>query len=274
MQDLTGRTAILTGASRGLGAHLARALSAEGVRLVLAARNAQALQALADELPGESLVVPTDVASAEDRARLVEQAEGFGDIDLLINNAGIEHAAAYEQQDPAQLQQTIAVNLEAPMLLTHAVLPGMLQRDRGHLVHMSSLAGLAPTPYGEAYGATKHGLVGFHRALRSSLKLRGSNVRSSVICPGFVRDVGMHVDMKADGGAASPAVMGTVSPEKVVRATLRAIRRDRPIEIVSNGPFWPVLVLQDLFPDLVDAASARLGAYEVFRGTAKGRGKG
>jgi len=274
MKELRGRNALVTGASRGIGVHIARALAAEGCNLVLAARSAGPLEALAAELDGVTVIaVPTDLADPAARASLVAAAEQLGPIDILVNNAGIENAAAFHTLDDDAIRRFLLVNLEAPMLLSRAVLPGMLERDRGHFVHMASIAGLTATAFGEGYGASKHGLVGFHRALRASLQAEGRGVSSSLVAPGFVSEVGMYESMVADGGATSPLLMGTVPPEAVARAVVQAIRRDQSEVVVMSGPFRLFLALQALFPRVTEWVAHRIGAYEVFRGAAKGRGQ-
>src|SRR5665647_2036930 len=165
MRQLVGRTAIITGASRGIGIHIARALAKQRMHLVLAARSEAGLEQVALDmraLGARVLAVRCDVANEADRAGLVRRAEAeFGEIDLLVNNAGIESTFPYDRQSPEEIERIISVNLTAPMLLTRAVLPGMVARRRGHIVNIASLAGKVGVPYGLPYAATKAVLIHF-----------------------------------------------------------------------------------------------------------------
>src|SRR5947208_10507054 len=135
MHDLAGRTALVTGASHGLGPYIARALAAKRMKLVLAARSAAELDALAGELRKsgrEALPVPADLAQAVDRERLVTAAHNqFGAVDVLVNNAGVFFPKSFHRSSARELEHTVEVNLVAPLVLSALVLPGMLERARG-----------------------------------------------------------------------------------------------------------------------------------------------
>ena len=167
MQDLIGTNALVTGASGGIGPHIVRALARAGVNVAVSGRRADALEALVAELGTTAVraeAVPADLGDPRDAEPLIERAESqLGPIDVLINNAGVEFAAAFESQPPEELRATIEINLCAPLLLTRRVLPGMLERGRGHVVFIASLAGKAPTPYEAVYAASKAGLIGLTR---------------------------------------------------------------------------------------------------------------
>jgi len=278
MKDLKGRVAIVTGASRGIGVHIARALAKEGVHIALAARDADALDAVRTEMIGlgvRAIAVPTDVSDQEQLSDLVQRCEAeLGPIDLLVNNAGIENASTYEKISADELDRFIDVNLRAPMQLTRLVLPGMVARDRGHIVNMASLAGLASTALGEPYAATKHGIMGFTKSFRASEQVLGSKVSASAICPGFVRSEGMYAQMQAEGSAAAPMVLGTSRPEAVARAVVRAIRKDLPDVIVNPGPLRLFFAFTLVFPRIGEWISHKIGSHEVFRSAAFGRGRG
>jgi short-subunit dehydrogenase len=271
--DWKDRNVLLTGASRGLGAMIARTLAAKGANLVIAARSAEPLRALAAECTGvRVLAVPCDVGDAAALGALVEAAEAFGPIDILINNAGIEHAAPYETIPVETIEQIVRVNLVGPMVLTRLMLPHLLARGRGHVVNMSSVAGLGPAAFAEPYGATKHGLVGFTKALRATLKANGSGVSASVICPGFVADIGMYEVMRRDHGASTSLFMGLSRPELVVDAVIRAVEKDLPDIVVNPMPLRPTLALSVLFPRIMERVLGRLRVHETFRVTALSRG--
>jgi short-subunit dehydrogenase len=263
MTELRDAHVLVTGASRGLGKRIAVALAAQGARLTLAARTADQLRPVADEIGGGTRAVAADVSDTEQRAALVERAQSEGGpIDILVNNAGVEWASAFADQDPDEITQTLQVNLVGAMLLTRAVLPTMVERRRGHVVNMASLSGLSGTPYEAAYSASKFGLVGFSQALRA--ELRGSGVSCSVICPGFVADDGMYARM-AQRGATAPRMVGVSSIEKVVDSVVATIRSDDALVIVNPSPMRPLLALQTLVPAAHGALMQRFGLTGMFR---------
>lgn len=217
--ELAGRTALLTGATGGLGRAIAKALAGNGVKLVLSARQAGALQALAAELPGEGhRVAAADLAQPDAAEQLMAEV---GDIDLLIANAGLPAAGWLGEFSAEQVTRALRVNLEAPMLMARALAPSMLARGEGHLVFVSSLSGKVASPQSSIYNATKFGLRGFALGLRTDLAPKGVGV--SLVSPGFIRDAGMF----ADSGAKPPPGLGTATPEQVGEAVVRAVRQDR-----------------------------------------------
>ncbi len=273
MQDLQGKVGVLTGASRGIGLHVARLLAARGVRLCLVARSAEALSEVERELKAAGHVCMTVAADVSDRRALeslVKAVEAeLGPIDVLVNNAGIEHMSMYETMPLDEIDQFIDINLRGPMLLTRLVLPSMLARDVGHIVNVSSLAGLGPTAFGEPYGATKHGLVGFSRALRASLKTRGSKVSASSVCPGFVSGAGMFEDNRKRTGIEAPKILGTFPVEGVARAILEAIDKDAPEVIVNGQPIRHLLALGIMWPRAMEWMTRMVGANDALYGAAK-----
>jgi short-subunit dehydrogenase len=178
---------LITGASAGIGAAAARMFAAEGARVVLAARGPEALDTLAAELRGagfEAEAVPTDVADMEALRRLVARAlEWGGRLDVLVNNAGVNHRGELEHRTPEQLAQIVQVNLTAPIVLSRLCLPH-LQERRGAIVNVASLAGRIPVTHEATYSATKFGLRAFTFALAE--ELRASGVRVSAVSPGPV----------------------------------------------------------------------------------------
>jgi short-subunit dehydrogenase len=270
VKELKGTTAIVTGASRGIGVHLARALAIEGVNLVLAARSILELEKVRTDMEAlgvRAIAVRCDVSKADDRSDLVRRAEAeMGPIDLLINNAGIERVARFATVDPADIVETLHVNLEAPMLLTQLVLPGMLRRGRGHIVNIASGAGKVGVPMGTSYCASKHGLVGFTHSLHA--ELRGTPVGASVVCPAFVADDGMYARWEAKG-IKSPKIAGTCKPEQVAAAVLRCIRKDKVEATVNTPPIRPLIVLANIAPSIVAPLLARIGYSKVFERAAE-----
>lgn len=217
--DIDGRTALLTGATGGLGRAIATELASAGATLILSSRSPEQLDGLAGELPGgPHRVVPADLATEGAAETLLDEAGGF---DVLIANAGVGGGNAIEENSTKAIKRVSRLNLEVPMLLAAGVREGMLERGAGHMVFVSSLAGKA-IPVGSAlYAATKAGLRAFALGLRADL--HGTGVGVSSVNPGFVREAGMF----HDSGAKPPPGMGTASPRDVARAVREAIEGDR-----------------------------------------------
>ena len=181
---LAGRWVVVTGASRGIGAELARRLAADGARLALIARGREALAALAAELGAEPVVCdvsdPTQVERAAERIRTL----AGGAPDVVVNNAGVFSIAAAHKTSVETFRRTLEVNLVAPFALVRAFLPGMRERGSGHLVTLGSVADRNIFPGNAAYSASKYGLRALHEVLRA--ELRGSGVRATLVSPGPV----------------------------------------------------------------------------------------
>jgi NADP-dependent 3-hydroxy acid dehydrogenase YdfG len=180
-RPLDGRIAVVTGASRGIGLATARALAGAGARVAMLARSAAPLDAAAREIG--ALAVPCDIADEravhEALRRVTSEA---GDPEILVNNAGVFHLAPFERTTGADLRRTLDVNLVAPFLLTRAVLAGMRDARRGHIVTIGSIADRATFPENAAYAASKFGARAVHQVLRE--ELRGTGVRATLVSPG------------------------------------------------------------------------------------------
>jgi len=187
--NLEPRTAVVTGASAGLGREFASQLAARGYDLILTARRADRLQALADELAGRwgrtVQVLPADLADAQDLTRLEDTLQQAGPLDLLINNAGFGLLGNFWKLEQDAQTEMIHVHVTASTRLAHAVLPGMLARRHGGLVQVASLAAFIPGRHSVLYNATKAFLVAFSQSLQAELK--GSGVQVQALCPGFTR---------------------------------------------------------------------------------------
>jgi short-subunit dehydrogenase len=217
--QLAGKTALLTGATGGLGQAIAEALAERGARLVLSSRKAEELDRLATSLPGEGhRVVVADLALEGSALRLLEEA---GALDVLVANAGLPASGRLEGFSQEEIGRALRVNLESPVRMARELFPGMVERGEGHLVFISSLSGKVSTARASLYAATKFGLRGFALCLRDDL--RGTGVGVSVITPGAIREAGLF----ADSGASAPPGLGTGTPEQVGRAVVRAIERNR-----------------------------------------------
>ena len=274
MKNLRRKVALVTGASRGLGIHIAKALANEGVNLVLAARSESALQACCREVTAagvQATAIPVNLAQRADVESLARRAEeAYGRVDILVNNAGVLHTDDYAQLDLHAIEETIDINLRAPMLLTRLLLPAMIARGEGHVVNVSSVAGLGGAAYTESYSTTKHALVGFTRSLRLTLQAEGHPVSASVICPGFVPETGLFHDGMQNSGTALPARFGYASAEAVARAVVEAVQRDRAEVVVNSLPVRPVVMLLTLFPSLAGRVARATGIGAVCKELAHG----
>jgi short-subunit dehydrogenase len=213
--EISEKTVLLTGATGGLGRSMAFRLAAEGAKLILSARDSEALASLAKELPGSGH--STAAADLGEPDAALTLAASIGPVDCLVANAALPATGRLTELSGQQVARMLRVNLESPILLAQALLPGMLDRDRGRLILIGSLAGKAGSPRSSIYNATKFGLRGF--AFGLSGDLTGTGVSVSVVAPGFVRDAGMF----ADSGAKAPPRLGTASPEQVSDAVMKAI---------------------------------------------------
>jgi short-subunit dehydrogenase len=217
--EIAARTALLTGATGGLGRAIAKGLAGAGATLVLSGRREEDLLALAESLPGDDhRIVVADLAEDGEAERLAAAAAG---VDILVANAGLPGAGWLAEFSAEEVKRALRVNLEAPMLLARALFPEMLERGSGHLVFVSSLSGKSASPRTSVYNATKFGLRGFALGLRSDLAPRGIGV--SLVSPGFVRDAGMF----AEAGAKTPPGLGTTTPAAVAAAVRKAIVADK-----------------------------------------------
>jgi short-subunit dehydrogenase len=232
---------VITGASSGIGEAAARVLAREGHKLVLAARRADRLTALEQELGGQTevLTVPTDVSDGAQVEALARQAvERFGAIDVWVNNAGIGIRSACWKAAPAEIEQILDVNLKAPVLAVRAVVPYMEAQGRGHIINVASVAGHIGTD--GLYSATKYGVRGLSESLRRELKPLGIQV--SLISPGFIAtEMTRGVKLRMPG------------PELVGRVIANLIRRPRR-EVVVPGWYRILIFFAVHFPWVADLA--------------------
>jgi NAD(P)-dependent dehydrogenase (short-subunit alcohol dehydrogenase family) len=187
-KPLAGRTAVVTGASRGIGAATARALAEAGATVVVAARSEREIEGLAAALRDaghEALAVRCDVTAPEEILALRDRAlEACGPVHVLVNNAGIADSAPLKSISLERWQRIFAVNVTGVFLCSQAFLPSMQEAGWGRIVNVASVAGKAGAAYITAYAASKHAVIGFTRALADEVALQGVTVNA--VCPGYV----------------------------------------------------------------------------------------
>ncbi|TML06274.1 MAG: SDR family NAD(P)-dependent oxidoreductase [Actinobacteria bacterium] len=242
-KHLAGRTALLTGATGGIGHAIARALHRRGVQLTLTGRRTDVLEPLAQELGARALAVDLEQSAEVDR--LLGEV---GHIDLLIANAAVPASGPLMEYGDEQIDRAIQVNLRAPMVLARHLAETMLAQEWGHIVLISSLSGKAGSAGSSVYSATKFGLRGFGQGLRGDF--HGTGVGVSVVFPGFIRDAGMF----ADSGVDLPGFVGTSTPEQVADGVVVAIEHDRgEVDVAPLG-----MKLGSRFSTIAPSVSARL----------------
>ena len=264
--DLTNATAVVTGGSRGIGPYIAEALAGRGARVALVARNEAELEASAARLAesgAEVVPVPADIMCAEQRRGLIEVVERrLGPVDVLVNNAGGDLQREFHNLTEDELHGVLELNLSSAILLTRLILPGMLERGRGHVVNVSSMAGRLSFPYSEAYAAAKDGLIGFTRVLRADYRSRGVSASSLILGP--VGEAGLGARTAEEVGLKLPPV-GLVSPAKIGKLTVRAIRKDKAELAVLPGPGKLLRASMDRFPGLGPAMNRMTGTSKAMQ---------
>ncbi|WP_439379635.1 3-hydroxybutyrate dehydrogenase [Amycolatopsis lexingtonensis] len=200
--SLSGRRALVTGAASGIGAAVATRLAGLGAHVVVCDVDAEGAARTAERIGGEALVL--------DLSRTGDLAERAFEADILVNNAGIQHVAPIERFDPGRFAFMLRLMLEAPFLLTRAVLPGMYERGWGRVIHVSSIHGLRASAYKSAYVSAKHGLLGLSKVI--ALEGAAKGVTSNCVCPGYVRTP-LVENQLADQAAAHGLSPGEVASE-------------------------------------------------------------
>jgi len=243
---LSDARVMVTGASRGIGAVLARELAGRGSRLALVARDAAALDAVAADCRGAD-VYEADLAEPANIEPLVARVGADGPIDVLVNNAGVDLTGRLWRLPARDIERLIAVNLVAPMLLCRAVIPSMLARGRGHMVNVSSLAGTNALPGVAPYSASKAGLSHFTACLRAELK--GTRVTTTLVEIGPVES-DMMDSLRAHGPTrraverlARLRLSYDLPMTEVVAAIVDAVeRRRRHVRLPRRNLAFPLLV--------------------------------
>lgn len=258
-------TVLLTGATGGIGQAIARALDAAGARVLLSGRRAELLAEVRAGLGEDAECLPADLAESGAAAQLAERA---GAVDVLVASAGVPAGGRVDSFSSEEIDRALDVNLRAPMQLTRALLPGMLERGRGHIVLVASLSGKVASSGSAVYSATKFGLRGFAAGLREDLAR--SEVRVTVVYPGFVSGVGMF----ADSGARLPRWVGMVTAEQVAEAVVSGIERERAEIDVAPLTLRAGTFAGSLAPVTAGRVQRKLGSDRIAREIAEGQRQG
>ena len=266
MTTVAGKTVVLTGASRGIGVFIARALAKKQATVVGISRSQEGLDKVCAEvnaMGGRGIGIPFDISDVEKLPVLLRQIEQLaGSVDIVINNAGIEIYRAFQDYSFADLQSILSINLLAAMELTRLVLPSMLHQGSGHIVNIASLASKKGHPYDSVYSASKAGLLMWSDAVRQELASTGVGI--SIICPGYISQQGML----ADTGVPAPSLAGTSTPAEVAIAVVRAIEQDKA-EVIVNGDLITenltklLFAIEQFFPRFGDAVNRWLGVTRL-----------
>jgi NAD(P)-dependent dehydrogenase (short-subunit alcohol dehydrogenase family) len=267
--DLSGKVAVVTGAASGIGYALAAKWAGQGMKVVLADVEEDALERAADELGqlGNVVAVPTDVSLPESVEELRRQAEAIGQVRVVCNNAGVGGvggAPAWEKPI-GEWQWVLGVNLWGVINGVRAFMPAMVERDEGNIVNTASAAGLLPFAFASPYAASKHAVVGISLSMYQELANLGSHVHVSVLCPGVIRT------RIADSTRNWLDHLGTLpEPEKremsqVLTNMLRSLIEvgmepsevaDQVFSAVEEDRFWVLPNAESLFPAIKEVAAS------------------
>src|ERR1700736_5429216 len=258
--------AIVTGASGGMGAAFTKSLAKRGYSVLAVARGVEPLVRLADELKKDGAFVETlavDLGSAEGVQAVVDRAHALGDIELLVNNAGLSTSGDFLKQSADKEIQSIRVNVEALYTLTRKIVPGMAARKRGGILNIASIVAFQAIPYWTTYAATKAFVLAFGEGL--AYELRDSGVRVVTVCPGFTK-TGLYADSGVPGLAGS--LLPFATPEEVVRVALSAYDAGSVVRVVGlanrllalSGALTPRFILRGLMAKMFAPTAAAAGS--------------
>jgi NADP-dependent 3-hydroxy acid dehydrogenase YdfG len=224
METLTGKVAVVTGASRGVGAAVARALDAQGVRLGLGSRSGE-------DLGLDAVARPCDVRDAEQVEALVAATvERFGRLDILVANAGVGSYGPFLDLDPGHVEEMIDVNLKGTIYAVRAALPHLLERGQGDIVAIASVAGLRAFPHESVYNASKFGQLGLLRSLDH--ELREHDIRCTNVCPG---GIATDFALEEGRGRSPQSLEGMMTAEDVAEVVVFVLTRPRSHRIMTTS---------------------------------------
>ncbi len=249
----------ITGASSGIGQALALEFANSGSKLILSGRNKEALEAVkkhcvsSGSADTDILLLPFDVTNEEIYSLMVEKAKSFkGRIDILINNAGISQRSNLLETKMSTYRKLFDIDVFAPMALTKAIVPIMIEQGNGNIVVTSSVAGKIGVPFRTGYCAAKHAVMGFFDALRTELAQH--NIKVTTITPGYIHTNVSKNAITGDGstfGKTDASIEGGMSVNECAKIILRGLRKGKPEIAVGEGLEMKILLLKRFFPNFV-----------------------
>ena len=254
---LTNKRYLLTGASRGIGELALRELIALDAVVIAIARNEGQLTLLKEELGEKVICAPCDLTKVDQLNEWAERLwENYGPFDGLIHNAGVDAFQSMSTMSPKVIIEQINLNLTAPTLINRALLPKLISWGQPSvIIHMSSVAGYIPTPFGSIYSATKSALTIYSQSL--AIELDESPVRFMTLHPGFVNGTGMHEEHKLIAGSA-PLMLGGTSAKRVIQSLLDALHHGSGTRVINMFPIKPLAMLTILAPRFTQWLSRKL----------------
>lgn len=257
--DLSGKVAVITGASMGIGEAIARTFAENGARVVLLSRDAGRAEEARTRLgqPNQTLALSCDVRNREEIDRVLSLTlHHFGRIDIWINNAGHGILDSVEHVDMAACRDTFEANFFGALASMQGVIPVMLQQGSGSIINVSSVAGHIPLPFHAIYSATKFAMNALGKAANVELKARGIHVMT--VCPGYVRtSFGANALRGKEAKTVRPSSTRGITAERVAKAVLEGYLKQKR-EVVVPWTMHPMIKIYQLFPWLVEWAMVRM----------------
>lgn len=263
MTRYSDNTVWITGASSGIGEALAKTFAANGADVILSGRRVDALQAVADQLPTETLVLPFEVTDFNELEGIVAKAWDWkGRVDVLVNNAGVSQRSLAIHTTPQVYTDLINIDLIAPIWLTQLQLPKMVEAGGAHIIAISSVAGRFGPPLRTAYAAAKHGLIGYMDALRTEVSAR-HNINVTNVLPGSVATNVSRNAFTATGsirGKSDSAIEGGDDPMDCAQAILEAVDNNVPELIFASGMELDLAKMRHSDPEKLFELGSQFGA--------------
>ena len=263
MAELSGKTFWITGASSGIGKALAQAFAKEGAHLILSGRRTEALQDVADSISTDTLILPFETTNWDALEEVATRAISWkGNVDGLINNAGISQRSLAIDTDPTVYRQILDIDLLAPILLTQQILPHMVERGSGHIIGISSVAGRIGVPLRTAYCAAKHGLIGYLDALRAETEM-AHGLQITTVLPGSVRTDVSRNALSADGsrrGVSDNVIDNGMNPNDCARQIVEGVKAGVPELLIAEGQELVMAKLRQSEPEQLFKTTAAFGA--------------
>jgi NADP-dependent 3-hydroxy acid dehydrogenase YdfG len=263
MTNFDEKTVWITGASSGIGEALVKSFAADGAHIILSGRRVDALQAVADALPSDTLILPFEVTDFSELEANVAQAwDWMGRVDILVNNAGVSQRSLAIHTEPQVYTDLLNIDLIAPIWLTQLQLPRMVAAGGAHIVAISSVAGRIGAPLRTAYSAAKHGLIGYMDALRTEVSLR-HNINITNVLPGSVATNVSRNALTADGstrGKSDEKIDSGDDPMDCAKVILDAISSNAPEVIFAQGMELELAKMRHSEPEKFFDLAAKFGS--------------